>query len=363
MKFNCQNCDATIGFEGVCWKCRTEQERNEVLGWTDEQIAVKIQHLIAHADRLVKWDTVEYKDCSKLLELRGIFPPELQRAALAAKAFSMEQLYYHAPVDVRDGLIELLQQTTDAHEANNLMSCLAMQGDERALETLLELELNPAPWSQNLFVDPSIYAQAGGWTFDRTGNRRELNFATCYAMEKGDKSIDKSALIGTSRTDTCPHCKRQLVDILVLDGRDERLSFLEMDGIFTATCCPNCCCYTDAVFSRFTLDGESSAIFPYNELDDEMNEEVIEALSSNSYILRKSPVPLFYGVGSEDINTIGGFASWVQDWQYVNCPDCSKPMKYIAQIRWDTLMDYSEGTLFIEVCTDCHVASMHHQQT
>jgi len=186
-------------------------------------------------------------------------------------------------------------------------------------------------------------------------------------MEKGDKSKDNAAVIGRLRQDTCPHCSCQLVDMLVLDGRDERLIFLGMDGIFTATCCPNCCCYTEAVFSRFTLDGGSTPIFPYNELEDEMendmDEDVMKELLSNTYILGETPVPLFYGVGSEDINTIGGFASWVQDWQYIACPDCSKPMKYVAQIQWDTVMDYSEGTLYIEVCPDCSIASMHHQQT
>ena len=31
-----------------------------------------------------------------------------------------------------------------------------------------------------------------------------------------------------------------MVDMLVLDGRDERLKFLGLDGILTATCCPSC---------------------------------------------------------------------------------------------------------------------------
>ena len=38
-------------------------------------------------------------------------------------------------------------------------------------------------------------------------------------------------------------------------------------------------------------------------------------------------------------------------------------MKYLAQIQWDTLMDGTEGTLYIELCPDCHIVSMQHQQT
>lgn len=38
-------------------------------------------------------------------------------------------------------------------------------------------------------------------------------------------------------------------------------------------------------------------------------------------------------------------------------------MRYLAQIQWETVMDAMEGTLYIELCPDCQVASMHHQQT
>lgn len=45
------------------------------------------------------------------------------------------------------------------------------------------------------------------------------------------------------------------------------------------------------------------------------------------------------------------------------CPHCGKPMKYLAQIQWDTLFDGTEGTLYIEFCPDCKIVSMQHQQT
>ena len=53
------------------------------------------------------------------------------------------------------------------------------------METLLELERNPRPWRKSLYVDPSSYAQCGGWTFDKDGHRTQLNFNTCYPMVKG----------------------------------------------------------------------------------------------------------------------------------------------------------------------------------
>ena len=64
------------------------------------------------------------------------------------------EIYYHAPADVRDGLIHALLSAEYSSAASNLMSCLAMQGDDKAMETLLELERNPRPWRKGLYVDP-----------------------------------------------------------------------------------------------------------------------------------------------------------------------------------------------------------------
>ena len=72
---------------------------------------------------------------------------------------------------------------------------------------------------------------------------------------------------------------------------------------------------------------------------------------------------LFYGAACDDVNTIGGFANWVQDAEYTICPHCGKPMKYLAQIQWDTVYDCAEGTLYVEFCPDCQILSMQHQQT
>ena len=63
------------------------------------------------------------------------------------------------------------------------------------------------------------------------------------------------------------------------------------------------------------------------------------------------------------MKTIGGFANWVQDAEYTTCPHCGKPMKYLAQIQWDTVFDCAEGALYVEFCPDCQIVSMQHQQT
>ncbi len=308
LKYTCPSCGTPLGYEGLCWKCKCEQERQAALAWMPEQIVEKQRNLIQNIQRLA--DTA----------------------------------------DVRDGLIHALLSAEYSSAASNLMSCLAMQGDDKAMETLLELERNPRPWRKGLYVDPSSYAQIGGWTFDKEGQRIRLGFDTCYPMVKGTTGEKSPVRIGRAREDTCPHCGGRMVDILVLDGRDERLRFLGLDGVLTATCCPSCVGFLKGpAFNRFTLDGGVEVLpelFDGAEKTDcYVSPEDYKALTENPFVLGEAPVPLFYGAACQDVNTIGGFANWVQDAEYTICPHCGKPMKYLAQIQWDTVFDCAEGTL------------------
>ena len=206
LKYTCPGCGTPLGYEGLCWKCKCERERNAALAWTPEQIAEKQKNLIQNIQRLADMEDPELTGFWQLLGCRDAITPGIQRAALAAEGFYPNELYYHAPDDVRDGLIAALLKTEDSYEAGNLMSCLAFQGDDKALETLLELERNPRPWRKGLYVDPSSYAQIGGWTFDKEGQKIQLNFDTCYPMVKGTTGEKSPVRIGRAREDTCPHC-------------------------------------------------------------------------------------------------------------------------------------------------------------
>ena len=366
LKYRCPHCGTPLGYEGLCWRCRAELAREEVLAWSEAEVQEKLANVIMHAAKIADNHEPEREDFWKLLSCRGIVSPALARAALAAEVYQPEALYYQAPPDVQDELIVRLLSAEEPSEASRLMCCLAMQGDEKALEVLLELERHPRPWRQRLYADPSSYAQCGGWTFDGDGERQTLNYDVCYALEKGDPRTDGAVKLGRSRTDRCPHCGGPLVDILVLDGRDERLRFLGIEGIITATCCPNCVCYMEAAYSHFTREGGSEPLASELLLDgveNYLSAADLAALAGHQYVLGKKPVPLFYGAAWDDVSTIGGFANWVQDWIYTTCPQCGRPMRYVAQLQWDALLDGMEGTLYVELCPHCQIVSMQHQQT
>ncbi len=128
-----------------------------------------------------------------------------------------------------------------------------------------------------------------------------------------------------------PHCGCQMVDMLVLDGRDERLKFLGLDGILTATCCPNCVGFLKGpAFNSFTLDG-GTEVFPQSSLTGRRRwiamsvPEDYKTLTENPFVLGRLSVPLFFGWACEDVNTVGGFANWVQDAEYTTCPTAASP--------------------------------------
>ena len=89
--------------------------------------------------------------------------------------------------------------------------------------------------------------------------------------------------------------------------------------VLTAACCPSCVGFLKGpAFNRFTLDG-GVEVFPSELFDGAkktdcyVSPEDYKALTENSFVLGKAPVPLFYGAACQDVNTIGGFANWVQD--------------------------------------------------
>lgn len=373
LKHKCDKCGTELGYKGLCFKCKAEEERNNTLALTDEEI----EKLISKYVKDLKEKNID-KELTKgiyiydLIAYRNIDLKDIAKKALEKKIYYPEVFYYKASEEIRDELIKRIKATKDYSEGASLLSCLAMQGDDVSLDCLYDLEMNPREWGKKLYVDPSSYAECGGWTFDKDKKRHILNFDKCYYLDKAQNKEEKEKspiIIASLRDDNCPECGCRNMDMAIIDGRDERLKFLGADGIIKASCCPNCVIY-NTVYSKYDLKG-GSEILPFDKNSDNyyeaeenyIQEEELNSMHNNNYILSKHEVPLFYGAFDDTINTVGGFANWVQDWEYRTCPSCGKKMKYLMQIHWHTIENMAEGTLFIEICTDCNITAMLHQQT
>ena len=363
----CRQCGREIYFDGICVSCQAENERSRILALTSEEIAVKVQQICSEIEKKGKLDE-EYDLFKKLLNYRDIDTSKMAETAFGQKVFYPCELYRDAPNDVIRAMIEMvMQDNIERSVAGNLLLCLAVHGGHEVFQAFLKLEKQPRKWRKNLYVNPSFYAVYGGWSYDENGRFIKTIFDKCYPMVKGTLEEKKHSpvKIGVKTEEKCPKCGCRIVNLMEIDGRDSRLDFLEINGVIKAKCCPNCFEYSDGDFCRYTIDGESEVFYgeDCSVTEDYLKDAGIEELSSNSYILEDSPVPLRYAADWEGGSSIGGFAFWIQDCEIKLCPDCGRPMKYLAQVQWDTVIDGMEGNAYIEICRDCKIIAILHQQT
>ncbi|MDE7273532.1 MAG: hypothetical protein K2N95_10805 [Lachnospiraceae bacterium] len=363
----CKQCGRIIYFDGICVSCRAENERNEILAWSQDQIDAAVQKICDEIAVSGKLDR-ERQLFTNLVNYRDADTTEIARTAFEKQLFYPGELYKDAPDDVVQSMIGMLQQDdVDSMLANHLLLCLAIHGGETVFRAFAELKQHPRKWREKLHVDPSVYATYGGWSYDSSGSIFKTNFDKCYPMIKGtlDEKAHSPVKIGARTNEKCPHCGCTMVNLMEFDGRDSRLDFLGIKGVIKAKCCPDCVMWSEDNFCRYTIDGESEVVFekePYNT-ENYMREENIAELDSNSYILGDAPVPPRYAADWEGGSSVGGVAFWIQDCVIKCCPDCGKPMKYLAQIQWDTVLSGMEGNAYIELCRDCQVMAVLHQQT
>lgn len=363
----CKQCGREIYFDGICASCRAENERNRILALSEAEVSAAIQKI---CDEISKTGELEEERDTfvKLLDYRDIDTAEISRAAFQNELFYPSELYKDAPEEIITAMIDMLMQDSlDAGLAGRLLLCLAIHGGESVFHAFLELEKHPRQWRDELYVDPSVYATYGGWSYDSDGKFVKTNFDRCFPMVKGTLAErEKSPVkIGVRTGETCKKCGCELVNLMEIDGRDPRLAFLQINGVIKAKCCPNCFAYSDGDFCRYTIDGESEVLQGEDGFltEDYLKEAGIEELSSNTYVLGEASVPLRYAADWNGGSSIGGFAFWIQDCDIKRCPDCGKPMKYLAQIQWDTVLDGMEGNAYLEICPDCKIIAILHQQT
>lgn len=85
LDYKCPNCGRALGYKGLCWVCRAEEERNTVLAWTEQEMREKIAYLIENAEKLKEWGSKEYNTACRLIDYRGICPPELSRGGMEGR--------------------------------------------------------------------------------------------------------------------------------------------------------------------------------------------------------------------------------------------------------------------------------------
>lgn len=337
--------------------------REETSAWTKDDLARHQKELVEILKQSKPIKSHEDNLFWKLLSFHNAITPYMQELAYENKANLYDEVYYHAPEELGKKMADDLLKADNTSDTGSLLLKLSWQGGETAVNTFKKYLTEPTEWMERLSVDLEEYIHAGGWCLNEQGEKENLIFETCYPIWAGNKGDKSPVSIGHVNEQTCPNCKQKLVDIFRAYCTDPKLQFLGIDGVVTATICLNCTLYT-ITSSHYELDGRSELLEfePFN-LDYIHIFEDYSLYSDFTAVLGDEPVPLFYSHPNEDASTIGGFPDWIQDFNYPKCPCCGKRMKFLTQIRWDTIEKYSEGTLFLTICKDCQIITAEHQQT
>ncbi len=297
-----------------------------------------------------------------LIRMQDINEPAFAEIALKQGMFHPATLYKDASPQVCDKLIARLEEEqTDTLNINGILLALATIGDEVVLDAFKRWEENPPTWREKLYVGPSSYAMEGGWCIE-DGKKKELAYDISFALEEKEKgsneqNSNEQNVYGGPSSDRCPHCGSKYVDMLVLDGRDSRLSFLGIDGTIKIKTCEACLPWAEYIFCKYEEDGESKVIGHEsgegNEIDDE------DWNMDKCFVLSKKPVAKHYCTEWEG-SAIGGVPKYVNDANYATCPECGKTMKHLAQLGGNYT---SYGNIYVQICRKCKTAATSYQQS
>ncbi|MDE6916010.1 MAG: hypothetical protein K2P39_04340 [Lachnospiraceae bacterium] len=309
-------------------------------------------------------DEKDSEPCEDLIRIRGVQSPAFASAAFALDIFYPYILYQDASPKLRDQIIDLLENA-EAKERENiryyhLLQALAMIGDDTAVKAIRNWQEHPRPWCEELSGGPLAHVEGAGWCVeaDRTGDvsKRQLFFNACYALEKSETAAPGESVFGGTCDEICPACGCSYINV-VLDGSDERLSFLELHGKIKIKYCESCVPWAQGMFCRYEEDKESTVILQEGEAGPFFDDADLN--SRPPFVLSKKMVPTSY-CDEFDRCAVGGKPAFLYGAGYLNCPECGRVMMHLAQLG-STWTDC--GTHYIQICRDCKIAGVTYQQT
>ena len=291
-----------------------------------------------------------------LEELAALVPGAFEglHTRLLEERIEQHELFRGAPADARDELIRRL--ASGEVRDSFAMLALAWIGDERVREVFATRD------------DGAHWATEGGWELLPDGGRRDLHRQEAYGLRwaDGDEPTGPVRVI-VRPAGRCPLCGDPGVGLFDLDLSDDRLRFLEGElRRLVVPFCDRCIYhYGPAMLSRVGDDGVG--------LLDELNERQPDFEVVDEYRLPSAPLELgerrrtpyeheawpLQGRASQ----IGGAPHWLQSADYPSCPDCGRPMPFIAQLETSQLGEALEGIHYAFHCADCRTAAVVYQQT
>ena len=324
------------------------------------------RRLAEHAEALL--GTAHHDDAEDIVLCLAAFtdaPLDSCLRALVAEGDAWPSLpFRRASPGLRDDLIALLDR--DGVNRDHLLLALAWIGDAVVVDLFQGWRAQPPAWAGTLYLAPQDYAREAGWELDEDDRRRPLYFDACTQLVPGASDRSTGFMAVTDRDDTCPCCSRRLTNLFELDPSAFGLGDWAGAGrmLQVATC--EVCTAFGTVWGAFDEQGRwrwhAANPMPGHPPGDAQD---WAWLPRNPLVPAAKRTPWF---AADDFlpttfSQVGGQPTWVQDASHPVCPDCSKTMRFLAQLDHADIEAHSEGIFYAFVCMGCRTTATMYQQT
>lgn len=197
----------------------------------------------------------------------------------------------------------------------------------------------------------------GGWELAEGSGHRELCGRSAFRLEP---------VMGTSEgTQTCPWCRSRLWTALDMQMSEpavaEALAHTGWQGRLRIDVCTSCSCY-GPVFVDVTADG-GTAWSRHTVRPDYLPDTSPEDPAQVRFVPGdRLPGVSMASAWADGGSTLGGFPDWIQDPEYLLCPQCHRAMDYLGLINGVDLWD-AEGAYYLFLHAPCGLAAIEYQQS
>lgn len=139
-------------------------------------------------EELKKLEDNDITLCEELIRDKGVKDKIFAEVAFKNKIYRPSILYKYASNEIRDKLIELLENDDEIESlnVNGILMALAEIGDENVFKAFNRWKEHPKKWRKNIYVEPLDYAFEGGWCIENE-KYKKLTYNKCFAIkEKSD---------------------------------------------------------------------------------------------------------------------------------------------------------------------------------
>lgn len=310
--------------------------------------------------------------------LRNINIDSLLRDMLTSRDAYMliPPLFYNASPDIGKMFLEPLEtlpaqkgkKAIKRNLAQAILATLAWIGGPEMTALFASWRKEPPAWAKALGMTPISPPLDGGWILKDAGGHTNLYHDTCYRLIRGAPGADVPIIVNELADERC-QCGSLYSDLLCMNMDDPRLAFMGRTGVLRVRHCIACVVsHWGRTFCRVDgLGGCEPFVVGGIDRDRGWGFADDELVCPQAYVLDTLPAPITYAGHNTlpvEYMTVGGLPGWIQEPEYLRCPECGALMTYFAQMEWEKILPLNaEGIVYMQICDNCNIVGLAHQQT